>query len=139
MSRLFTSDDQNTGASASVSVLPVNVQDRSPLRLTGLTSLLSKGLSGVFSSNTIRRHQVFGILPSLQYSFHNHTLTLDYTDFVSRVMFLLFNTLSWFVISFPPRSNCLFDFMAAVTICSDFGAQEICHYFHLSPSICLAV
>ena len=42
---LFTSDDQNTEASASASVLPVIIQGWSPLRLTGLISLLSKGLS----------------------------------------------------------------------------------------------
>ena len=57
MSCLFTSDDQNTGASSSASVLPVNVQGWSPLRLTGLISLLSKGLSGVFSRTTVWRHQ----------------------------------------------------------------------------------
>ena len=50
MSHLFTSDDQNTGASASV--LPVNIQGWFLLRLTGLISLLSKGLLGVFSSTT---------------------------------------------------------------------------------------
>ena len=53
MSHLFTSDDPNTGASASGSVLPMNIQDWCPLRLTGLISLLSKGLSEVFSSTTI--------------------------------------------------------------------------------------
>ena len=62
MSRLLASDDQNTGASASASVLPVNIQGWSPLRLTGLTSLLSKGLSGVFSSTTVWRHRFFGVL-----------------------------------------------------------------------------
>jgi len=44
MSCLFISNDQNTGASASVSVLPVNIQDLSPLGFTGVISLLSKGL-----------------------------------------------------------------------------------------------
>ena len=49
-------DDRNTGTSASASVLPVNIQGWSPLRLTGLISLLSRGLSGgVFSSTTIQR------------------------------------------------------------------------------------
>ena len=43
----------------------------SPLRLTGLISLLSKGLSGVFSSTTVWRHQFFGVLPSLRSSSHN--------------------------------------------------------------------
>ena len=50
MSHLFASDDQNIGASASASVLPVNIQGLSHLRLTGLICLLSKGLSEVFSS-----------------------------------------------------------------------------------------
>ena len=72
MSHLFALDDQNTGASASASVLPVNIQGWSPLRLTGLISLLYKGLSGVFFSTTVWRHQFFGILPSLWYSSHNY-------------------------------------------------------------------
>ena len=67
---LFTSDDQNTGASASV--FQVNIQGRSPLRLTGLISLLSRGLSGIFSSTTVQRYQFFGVLPSLWSSSHNH-------------------------------------------------------------------
>ena len=58
MSHLFASDDQNTRASASASVFPVNIQGWSPLRLTGLI-LLSKGLSRVFSSTTVWRHQFF--------------------------------------------------------------------------------
>ena len=76
MSHLCTSDDQITRAAASASVLPdglfsiqswisVNMQRWSPLRLTGLISLLCKRPSGVFSSTTVRRHQFFGILPSL--------------------------------------------------------------------------
>ena len=76
MSCLFPSDDQNTGASASASVLPVNIQGWSPLRLTGLISVQSRGLSGVFSSTTVRRHQFFGILPSLWSSSHNRVWPL---------------------------------------------------------------
>jgi len=75
LSHLFASDDQNTRASASASVLSVNTQAWSLLRLTGLISLLSKGLSGVFSSITVWRHQFFGVLP-LQSSSHNHTWSL---------------------------------------------------------------
>ena len=75
VSHLFAPDKGNTGASASASIFPVNIQGWSSLRLTGLI-LLSKGLLGVFSSNTVRRHQVFGILLSLQYSSHNHTWPL---------------------------------------------------------------
>ena len=54
MSQLFISYDQNTGVSTSASVLPMNVQGWFPLRLTGLISLLLKGLSGVFSSTTYK-------------------------------------------------------------------------------------
>ena len=73
MNCLFTSDDENTGASASAStsVLPVNIQGWSTLRLSGWISLLSKGLSRVFSSTTVQRHQFFGVLPSLLSSSHN--------------------------------------------------------------------
>ena len=66
MSWLLASGDQNTGASASV--LPMNIQGSFPLRLTGLISLPSKGLSGVFSSTTVQRHQFVGAEPSLQIS-----------------------------------------------------------------------
>ena len=71
MSQLFASDDQNTGASASASVLPMSIQGWLPLRLTGLISLLSKRLLGVFFSTTVQRHQCFGALPSLWSSSHN--------------------------------------------------------------------
>ena len=73
---LFASDDQNTGTSASESVIPVNIQSWSPLRLTCLISVLSDELSGVFFSTTVWRHQFFGALPSLWSSCHNHTWPL---------------------------------------------------------------
>ena len=57
VNQFFTSGGQSIGASASASVLPVNVQDWSPLGLTGLISLQSKGLSRVFSKTTIQKHQ----------------------------------------------------------------------------------
>ena len=62
------------------------------------------------------------------------TIALTRQTFVDKVVSLLFNILSRFVIAFLSRSKCL-NFMAAVTICSDFGAQEnkICHCFHFFP------
>ena len=60
MNQLFTSGGRSTGASASASVLPMNIQGWSPLGWTGWIPLLSKGLSRVFSSTTVRRHQFFG-------------------------------------------------------------------------------
>jgi len=60
MSQFFTSGGQSTGVSASASVLPMNIQDWFPLRLTGWISLQSKGLSRVFSNTTVQKHQFFG-------------------------------------------------------------------------------
>ena len=60
MRQLFAWGGQNTGASASASFLPINIQDWFPLGLTGLISLLSEGLSRVFSNTTVQNHQFFG-------------------------------------------------------------------------------
>ena len=73
MSWLFASGGQSIGASASASVLPMNIQGLFPLGLTGLISLLSKGLSRVFSSTTVGKHHFFGTQPSLWSSSHIHT------------------------------------------------------------------
>ena len=68
MSQLFASGAQTIGASATV--LPKSIQDWFPLRLIGLISLLCKGLSTVFSSTTVRKHQSLGVLPSVLSSSH---------------------------------------------------------------------
>ena len=75
MSGLFTSGGQIIGASASV--LPVNSQGWFPLRLTGLISLLSKGLSWVFANTTVQKHQVFSAQASLWSNAHIHTWLLE--------------------------------------------------------------
>ena len=80
VSQLFVPDDQNTGVSSSASVLPMSIQGWFPLGLTGLSSLLSKGLSEVFSRTIVRRHQFFGTLPSLRSNSHNHTWPLGRLD-----------------------------------------------------------
>ena len=77
MSRLFASGDQNTGASVLASAVPMSIQGWFPLRLTALISLLSKALSGVFSSTTVWSYQFFGILPSLPSSSHTCTWLLE--------------------------------------------------------------
>ena len=76
MSWVFTSLGQSVGASTSASVHPMNVQGWFPLGFTGLISLLSKGLSRVFSSPTIQKHEFFGAQHSLQSNSHIHTLLL---------------------------------------------------------------
>ena len=65
MSQLSASVGQIVGVSTSISVLPVNTQDQSPLEWTGWISLQSKGLSRVFSSTTVQKHQFFGAQLSL--------------------------------------------------------------------------
>ena len=56
MSQLFTSGGQSIGATALASVLPMNIQSWFPLGLTGLISLLSKGLSRIFSNTTVQKN-----------------------------------------------------------------------------------
>ena len=68
VSHLFTSGGQSIGASASA--LPMNNQDWFPLWLTVLISLLSNGLSRVFSSTTVRKHPFFSVQPSLWSNSH---------------------------------------------------------------------
>ena len=70
MSQFFTSGGQSIGVSASVSVLPMNIQDWFPLGWTGWISLLSKGLSRVFSNTTVEKHQFFSTQFSLWSNSH---------------------------------------------------------------------
>ena len=77
MSWLFASGGQNIAASASASVLPTNIQDWLPLGLTGLISLLSKGLSRVFSSTAIQKHQIFSTQPFFKVQPSHHTWLLE--------------------------------------------------------------
>ena len=65
MSQFFTSGGQSIGVSALAWVLPMNIQDWFPLGLTGLISLQSKRLSGVFSNTAVQKHQFFSAQLSL--------------------------------------------------------------------------
>ena len=77
VSQFFASGGQSIGASASASVLPMNIQGWFPLGLTGLISLQSKGLSRVFSSTTVQKQDFFGAQPSLWFNSHIHTWLLE--------------------------------------------------------------
>ena len=65
LSQFFASGGQSIGVSASASVIPMHIQDWFPLGWTGLISLLSKGLSRVFSNTTVWKHQFFSAQLSL--------------------------------------------------------------------------
>ena len=75
VSWLFTSGGQIIGASALV--LPMKIQDWFPLGLTGLISLLSKGLSTVCSNTIVGKHQFFSAQPFLWSNSHNYTWLLE--------------------------------------------------------------
>ena len=79
VSQLFASGGQSIGAS--VPVLAMSIQIWFPLRLTGFISLLSKGLSRVFSRTTVQNHKFFSQFfiaqPSLWFSSHIHTWLLE--------------------------------------------------------------
>ena len=77
MNQLFAWDGQSIGVSASASVLPMNTHDWFPLGWTGWISLQSKGLSRVFSSTTVQKHQFFSTQLSSQSSSHIHTRPLE--------------------------------------------------------------
>ena len=140
MSQMFASDNQKTTVSASTSVLPMSIQGWFPLKLTGLISLLSKRLSGIFSCTTVWKHQLFGTLPSLWFISHNHMwllwkiIALTIQTFVGRLMSLLVNTLSRFVIAFLPRRNCLLiSWLQSTSAVILEPKNRKCHYFHLFP------
>ena len=77
MSQLCAWGGQSTGVSASASVLPVNIQEWSPLGWTGWISLQSNGLSRVFSNTTVQKHQFFGAQLSSQSNFYIHSWPLE--------------------------------------------------------------
>ena len=74
MSQLFTLGGQGIRASALASVPPMNIQDWSPSGWTGLFPLQSKGLSRVFSSTTVQKHQFFSSQSSFWSNSHIHTI-----------------------------------------------------------------
>ena len=77
LSWLFASSGQSIGASVSASVLPMNIQDWFPLGGTSWISVLSKGLSRVFSSTTVQKHQFSSAQPSLWSNSHIYTQLLE--------------------------------------------------------------
>ena len=112
MSQIFASGGQTIGASPSASVLAVNIQGWSPSGLTGLISMLSvqgtlKSLLQHHSSKaSILRRSAFFIV-QLPYMTTGKTIALTRRTFVGKVMSLLFNMLSRWVIAFLPRSKYL--------------------------------
>ena len=106
MSQFFASSGQSIETSASASVLLMNIRDWFLLEWTGW-----EGLSRVFSNTTVQKHQFFvtrlsnGPTFTSPYTTTGKTIALTRQTFVGKVMSLLFNMLSRFVIAFLPRSK----------------------------------
>ena len=111
MSQLFASGGQRIGASASASVLPMNIQDRFPLGWTGLDLLAVQGtlkslLQHHSSKASVLQCSTFFIVQlSHPYMTIGKTIALNRWTFVGKVMSLLFNMLSRLVIAFLSRSK----------------------------------
>ena len=110
MSQLFAWGGWSIWVSASASVLPMNTQDWSPLGWTGWISLQSKGFARVLSNNTFQKHQFFCsaffiVQLSHPYMTTGKPVALTRWTFVGKVISLVFNKLSRFVITFLPRSK----------------------------------
>ena len=128
---LFPSGGQSIGASTSSSVLSMNIRDRFSLGVTDLISLQSEGLSRApqFESNNSVFNPLYGpTLTSLYDYWTNHGF--DHTDLYWQCLCFLIHCLGLSELFSKEQSS--FDFMAAVTICSDFGAEEnkVFHWFY---------
>ena len=137
----FSSGGQIIGVSASASVLPMNIQDWFPLGLNWLDFLVVQGtlksLLQYHSSNVpILRHSAFYIAQlSPPYMTTRKTIALTRWTFVGKVMSLLFNMLSRWVITFLPRSKCLLIpwLRSPSAVILEPPQNKVCHCFHCFP------
>ena len=115
MSQFFASGGQNIGVSASASVLTMNTQDWSPIGWTGWISLQpvqNCGFEHRSSKASILQHSAFFIVQlSHPYMTTGKTIALTRQTFVGKVISLLLNVLSRWVIAFLPRSKSLLFFI----------------------------
>ena len=138
VSWLFASGSQKIGASASISVLPMNIQGWFPLRLTGLISLLSKGLSGVFTTTTVQSINSLTLCllygPALTSIYDRWK---DYSLDKQTNWCLLFNTLSRFVNVFLPRTSHLISWLQSPSaVILEPKKRKSVTASTFSPSIC---
>ena len=141
MSQLFASGAQSIGASTSAWALPMNTQGWFPLGLTGLISLLSKSLFQHHNSKAsiLWKCLIFIIVQHLHpYRTTGKTIALTIWTFDGKVMSLLFNMLSRFIIAFFPRSKCLsIQWLQSLsTVILEPKKRKLVTVFTFSPSVC---
>ena len=120
----------------------MNIQDWFPLGCTGWISLQSKGLSRVLSNTTVQKHQFF----STQLTLWSHPQHLSMTTekiialtrwiFISKVIYLLFNMLSRFIIALLPRSKHLLWLKSLSSVILELKKIKSVTISIVSPSIC---
>ena len=137
---LFASGRQSTGASPSVSSLPMSIQGWFPLGLAGLISLPSKEFLSLLqyhsSKASLLRCSVFFMVQlSHLYMTTRKTIALIIQIFISKVRSLLFNMLSRFVIAFLPRRKCLLISwqQSPSAVILEPPQNKVCHCFHFFP------
>ena len=140
VSQLFAWGGQSIGVSALASFPSKEIPGLISFRMDWLDLLAVQGtlkslLQHPSSKASILRPSAFFMVQLLHpYMTFGTTIALTRWTFLGKVMSLLFNVLSRFV-SFSFKEQASFNLMAAVAICSDFGAQEnkVCHCFHFVP------
>ena len=135
MSILFAWGGQSVGVSASVSVLPMNTQDWSPLGSPcSPRDSQESSPTPQFRSIILRCSAFFIVQLSHSYLTTGKTIALTRWTFVSKVMSLLFNTLSRFDIVFLPRGKRLLISWLQLPSAVILGPTQIlCHCFHCFP------
>ena len=138
MSRLFASGGQSIRASSTV--LPMSIQGWLSLGFGGLISLLSKGISRVFSNTAIQKHHFFSAQPSLWSNSHIRTWLLEKSWLwlyrpLSAKWCLCFWICYRFVIAFLPRSKCLLIswLQSPSTVTSELKKIKSCHWCQFFP------
>ena len=140
VSQFLASGGQSIGTSASASVLPRNIQNWFPLRLTGLISLQAKGLfKSLFQyhnlkTSILRCWAFFIVQLSHPCMTTGKTTALTMKTFVGKVISLLFNMLSRFVIAFLPSSKrLLISWLQSPSAMILEPKKTKCHCFHCYP------
>ena len=142
MSWLFSSGGQSIGASASASVLPMNISGLISFRMDWFDLLaVRQTLKNLLQHHTQFKEinsSVLSLLCSLlshSYLTTGKIIALNIQIFISKVMSLFFNTLSSFVIAFLPKSKHILISLLCLPSAVIFGAQEnkIYHCLHFFP------
>ena len=132
MSWLFTSGGQNTGASASASVLPMNFKTE----ILAVQEILKSLLQHHSSKASILQHSAFFMIQHLHpYTTTGKTIALTRRTFAGKIISLLFNMLSKLVIAFLPRSKRLLIswLQSPSAVILEPHKNKVCHCFHFLP------